>query len=221
MGVPHATDLGEEDFTARKDVIEQVGRWSEGIKDSEEWVPILYLYEADRFMSLATYLYHDEGKPEWVRGTYVTKSVGYALDPRLLQTFDAPASNIRKISHVTAETFIPSLLGSERDSIDTVLKQSGKRVPKSDVSPRVLGTKETRPDVSAVWGNPRTRANVPNATRSAVQIFCFAAGTSTVYLIAFVTVTILIRCRLIHYCGRECQKLAWPMHKLVCKKEKA
>lgn len=38
-----APDLSEADFMARKNVIEQVSEWSEGI--GAEWPPILYLYE--------------------------------------------------------------------------------------------------------------------------------------------------------------------------------
>jgi hypothetical protein len=36
-------DLSEENFMARKKVIEEVGKWSE--EKDEEWPPILYLYE--------------------------------------------------------------------------------------------------------------------------------------------------------------------------------
>jgi len=246
-----ATDLGKEDFRARKDVIGQVARWAEG--KSEEWVPILYLYEivkasakrerdwghlvftdltttrfllvmvfpdecncgnfshhdydaltkyqANRFMSLATYLYHKEGIPEWVRATYVTKSTGYALDPRFLQTFDIPPSDLRKISHVTADTFVPSMLPSERDIINTLLKQGNKELPGANVSARVLGSKDTRPDVSDVWKSKNSRQCAE----------CSKVSSSDLMKCS--------RCRLIHYCGRECQRLAWPTHKLVCKKE--
>ncbi|KAJ7494363.1 hypothetical protein B0H11DRAFT_2004322 [Mycena galericulata] len=249
-----ATDLSEQDFMARKNVIGQVGRWSAG-KKPEEWVPILYLYElvkasakrerdwghliftdltttrfllvmifpeecncgnfshhdydaltkyqADRFMSLATYLYHTEGKPNWVRATYVTRSNGYQIDPLFLQNFNPPPSNVRKISHVTADTFVASMLPAEREGIDTLLKQSGKRVPGPDVSSRVLGSKESRPDVSGVWKSKNARQCAE----------CGKASSSDLLKCS--------RCRLIHYCGRECQKSAWPTHKLVCKKETA
>jgi len=248
-----APDLSEADFMARKNIIGQVGRWSEsqGNRMDQEWPPILYLYEvvkasakrerdwghlvftdlttmrfllvmvfpeecncgnfshhdydaltkyqADRFMSLVTYLYHTENKPEWVRATYVTKSNGYALDPRFLQTLEPPTNNAGKIFHVTADTFVPSLLSNELDSIDTLLKQSGKSVPKI-MRYQVLGSKDTRPEVSGVWKskNPRQCAQ------------CEKISTKDLLLCS--------RCRLIHYCGRECQRLAWPTHKLVCKK---
>ncbi|KAJ7700791.1 hypothetical protein B0H17DRAFT_1046655 [Mycena rosella] len=107
-------------------------------------------YQADRFMSLLTYLHHTEGKPNWVRATYVTDSDNYTLDPLFLQSFDPPPSTARKIFHVTADAFVPCLLSAELDSIDTLLKQGGKRVPKT-VRYQVLGGKDTRPDVSAVW----------------------------------------------------------------------
>ncbi|KAJ7119004.1 hypothetical protein C8R44DRAFT_841344 [Mycena epipterygia] len=244
-----ATDLSAEDFSARKNVIEQVADWSEGKK--QEWAPILYLYEivkasakrerdwghliftdmtttrfllvmvfpeecncgnfshhdydaltkyqADRFMSLLTYLHHTEGKPNWVRATYVTRSNGYALDPLFLQSFDAPPNNSGKISHVTADTFVPSLLSNELDSIDTLLKQGRTRVPKA-MRYKVLGSKDTRPDVSPVWKSKNSRQCAQCATISNADLLLCS------------------RCRLIHYCGRECQRLAWPMHKLICKK---
>ncbi|KAJ6457059.1 hypothetical protein C8R47DRAFT_1164628 [Mycena vitilis] len=247
-----ATDLSEEDFMARKDVIEQVSDWAEKQTQrlDKEWPPILYLYEivkasakrerdwghlvfsdltttrfllvmifpdecncgnyshhdydaltkyqADRFMSLLKYLYHEQ-PPKWVRATYVTKSSGYALDPLFLQTLEPPSDNVRNVFHVTADTFVPSLLSNELESIDTLLKQSNKSVPKI-LRYQVLGTKESRPDVSAVWKSKNSRQCA----------HCEKISTSDLLLCS--------RCRLIHYCGRECQKLAWPTHKLVCKK---
>ncbi|KAJ6606141.1 hypothetical protein DFH09DRAFT_1241852 [Mycena vulgaris] len=208
------TDPSLEDFMARKAVIEQVGRWSEDTK--EEWAPILYLYErdwghliftdmtltrfllvmgfpeecTDRFMSLLKYLHHTEGKPDWVRATYVTKSNGYTLDPLFLKTFDSPTSDVRKISHITGDTFVPSLLSNELDSIDTLLKQGGKRVPKT-VRYQVLGSKDSRPDVSAVWKSKNSRQ-------------CAQCNTSQ-HLGSPVVQQVLKRSR-------------GPMHKLVCKK---
>ncbi|KAJ7348866.1 hypothetical protein DFH08DRAFT_913925 [Mycena albidolilacea] len=239
-----APDLSEADFMARKNVIEQVSEWSEGI--GAEWPPILYLYEivkasakrerdwghliftdltttrfllvmifpeecdcgnfshhdygaltkyqADRFMSLLKYLYHTENKPAWVRATYVTKKNGFTLDPPFLQTFDPP-TNSGKIFHVTADTFVPSLLSNELESIDALLKQSGKSVPKT-MRYQVLGDKDTRPDVSAVW-------KAKNARQCAQ---CEKISTKD------------LMCRLTHYCSRECQTLAWPSHKVFCKK---
>ncbi|KAJ6567147.1 hypothetical protein B0H19DRAFT_720409 [Mycena capillaripes] len=156
-------------------------------------------YQADRFMSLLKYLYHTEQPPKWVRGTYVTKSNGYLLDPVFLQTFDPPSDDVRNIFHVTAKTFVPSLLSNELASIDTLLKQSGKSVPKT-VRYQVLGNKETRPDVSGVWKSKNARQCAQ----------CEKISTTDLLLCS--------RCKLIHYCGRECQKAAWPTHKLVCKK---
>ncbi|KAJ6630299.1 hypothetical protein B0H10DRAFT_2160282 [Mycena sp. CBHHK59/15] len=159
-------------------------------------------YQADRFMSLLKYLHHDEGKPDWVRATYVTKSTEYNLDPRFLETLEPPSGANSKIFHVTPAIFVPSLLSNELDNIDNVLKQGNKRVPKT-VRYQVLGSKDNRPDVSAVWKskNPRQCAQ------------CTKVSSQDLLLCS--------RCRLIHYCGRECQKLAWPSHKLVCKKAKA
>ncbi|KAJ7084855.1 hypothetical protein B0H15DRAFT_923535 [Mycena belliarum] len=236
----HATDLGLDDFLARKDVIRQVEQWAETTRT--EWAPILYLYErdwghlvftdmtltrfllvmvfpeacgcgnfshhdydaltkyqGDRFMSLLKYLHHAEAKPQWVRGTYVTKANGFALDPRFLESLAPPPETTRNIVHITPATFVPSLLSNELDSIDAVLKQGGTRVPKT-VRYQVLGNKAARPDVSAVWKskNPRQCAQ------------CGAVSTKDLMLCG--------RCRLIHYCDRECQRLAWPLHKLVCKK---
>ncbi|KAK7024048.1 O-methylsterigmatocystin oxidoreductase [Favolaschia claudopus] len=225
----NSPDLSEADFLARKQVIEAVAEWAQGT--GMEWPPILYLYgvvkasakrerdwghlvftdlttmrfllvmvfpeecgcgnyshhdydalakfQADRFMSLATYLYHDENKPHWVRATYVTISNGYALDPAFLQSVDTPPNN---------DT-------GKLESIDMLLKQSGKSVPKI-MRYKVLGSKDARPEVSNVWKSKNARQCAE------------CMKTSTKDLI----------CRLIHYCSRECQRLAWPTHKLVCKK---
>ncbi|KAJ7491026.1 hypothetical protein FB451DRAFT_1023002, partial [Mycena latifolia] len=170
-------------------------------------------YQADRFMSLLKYLHHAETKPNWsalaillrqrVRATYVTKSNGYSLDPAFLQSLDPPPLTVRNISHVTPDTFVPSLLSNELDSIDTLLKQGGKRVPKT-VRYEVLGSKDARPDVSAVWKSKNARQCAQCAAVSAKDLMLCARRVP--------------RCRLIHYCSRECQRLAWPTHKLVCKK---
>ncbi|KAJ7932705.1 hypothetical protein B0H13DRAFT_2514856 [Mycena leptocephala] len=162
-------------------------------------------YQADRFMSLLKYVYHTENKPSWVRGTYVTKENGYALNPLFLQTLDPPSNDGQKVFHVTAETFIPSLLSNELESIDTLLKQSGKSVPKI-MRYQVLGSKETRPDVSGMWKSKNARQCAQCEKVSTADLL-LCSRRVTFY-----------SCRLIHYCGRECQKLAWPTHKLVCKK---
>ncbi|KAJ7041998.1 hypothetical protein C8F04DRAFT_1208237 [Mycena alexandri] len=165
-------------------------------------------FQADRFMSLLKYLYHTEQKPNWfafthltrmVRATFVTQSNGYTLDPMFLGTLEPPPSDVRNIFHVTSQTFIPSLLSNELESIDTLLKQSNKRVPKT-VRYEVLGSKDSRPDVSAVWKSKNSRQCA----------HCQKSSTSDLQLCS--------RCRLIHYCSRECQRSAWPMHKLVCNK---
>ncbi|KAJ7290140.1 hypothetical protein C8J57DRAFT_1114099 [Mycena rebaudengoi] len=251
----NATDLTLADFTARKKIIEEVGRWSAAGKSKvDEWAPILYLYEivkasakrerdwghlvftdltttryllimifpatcncgnfshhdydaltkyqADRFISLLKYLHHEEGPPKWVRATYVTGPNDYALDPLFLKTFDPPSSGKSKIFHVTSTTFVPSLLSNELDSIDNLLGQGNKKVP-TTMRSQVLGSKDARPDVSEVWKskNPRQCAQ------------CAKINTHDLLLCS--------RCKLVHYCGRECQKLAWPSHKLVCKQTKA
>lgn len=86
----------------------------------------------------------------------MTKENGYALNPLFLQTLDPPSNDGQKVFHVTAETFIPSLLSNELESIDTLLKQSGKSVPKI-MRYQVLGSKETRPDVSGMWKSKNAR----------------------------------------------------------------
>ncbi|KAJ7765748.1 hypothetical protein B0H16DRAFT_401759 [Mycena metata] len=265
----YATDLSLDDFMARKNVIEQVSRWSE--ERNAEWPPILYLYEivkasakrerdwghliftdltttrfllvmifpsecdcgnfshhdygaltkfqADRFMSLLKYLYHTEQKPNWVRATFVTQSNGYALDPTFLGTLEPPSSDVPNIFHVTSETFVPSLLSNELESIDTLLKQSNKRVPKA-VRYEVLGSKDSRPDVSPVWKSKNSRqcAHCQKSSTSDLQLCSRCVYSSAHMYPVSSRQNRTSRCRLIHYCSRECQRSAWPMHKLVCKK---
>ncbi|KAJ7184545.1 hypothetical protein C8R46DRAFT_1064376 [Mycena filopes] len=168
--------------------------------DSHHDYGALTKFQADRFMSLLRYLYHTEQKAEWVHATYVTNSnPGYTLDPAFLRTLES--SDSPNVFHVTAETFVPSLLAPELESIDTLLRQSNKSVPKS-VRYEVLGSKVSRPDLSA------KEAKNPDARQCAR---CDKTGTTKDLLLCS-------RCRLIHYCSRECQKQAWPTHKIVCKK---
>lgn len=95
----------------------------------------------------------------------MTRSNDYALDPLFLQSFDPPPSDSGKISHVTADAFVPSLLSNELDSIDTLLKQGGTRVPKA-MRYKVLGSKDTRPDVSPIWKSKNSRQCAQCATVS-------------------------------------------------------
>ncbi|KAA1469777.1 hypothetical protein DENSPDRAFT_835437 [Dentipellis sp. KUC8613] len=259
-----ASDLSEEDFYARKNVIDQVQKWVEDNEKTEhlihqnEWVPILYnfevvrssakrqrdwghvvftdltttrlllvmcfgastcmcgnpyhddygvltKYQADRLMSLLTYVYHKDNKPLWVRATYTTMT-SKKLRPEFLNTHE-PINDTKKppIFHVTAEDFVPSLLSGELEQIDNLLVQSKKSLPPAELRNKVLGSKETRPTPQA-WSagmekNPRQCA------------FCEKVGAQTMPTCS--------GCKLVRYCDRQCQIAAWPSHKPVCKKAKA
>ncbi|KIJ60149.1 hypothetical protein HYDPIDRAFT_161442 [Hydnomerulius pinastri MD-312] len=262
---PQSTpDLTQEEFMARKKIIQQVeesagrNRGKRGMVD--EWAPILYRYEvvkgsakrqcdwghllftdmtttrfllvmvfprpcncgnlshndyetltkyqADRLMCLLTYLHHDEGRPQFVRATYVTPTNGWVLDPEYLASFTPPKaptkdSKFAPIIHVTPNNFVPSLLPGDLEKIDNLLaRKSGGRPPQS-VRSQVMGGKETRPDVSSAWRqrNPRQCA------------YCEALGEKNLRVCG--------RCKLVQYCGAECQKAAWPSHKVICKKADA
>jgi hypothetical protein len=164
----------------------------------------------------------------------VTKKNGFTLDPPFLQTFDPP-TNSGKIFHVTADTFVPSLLSNELESIDALLKQSGKSVPKT-MRYQVLGGKDTRPDVSAVWKSKNARQCAQCEKISTKDLMLCSRGVVFRSIAHCSSLTLLFRCRLTHYCSREwcvtvsilsdstqqhwplSQTLAWPSHKVFCKK---
>ncbi|KAF9466934.1 hypothetical protein BDZ94DRAFT_1186529 [Collybia nuda] len=162
-------------------------------------------YHANRFMSLLTYLHHNESPPSWVRATYTTPNQAYKLDPTFLDSHEPPSptstvshSKFPPIFHVTPEVFVPSLLPSELGKIDNLLVHK-KRTTPAEVRARVLGSKDYRPDVSQTWKqkNPRQCA-LYQAVKDKDMMQCS-------------------KCKLVHYCGRECQRLAWPTHKRIFK----
>jgi len=168
----------------------------------------LIKYQADRLMSLLKYLHHKEARPSWIRATYTTPSHQFKLDPVFLDSHDPPSgvqgesAQFPPIIHVTPDNFTPSLLPGDLEKIDNLLaRRGGKDAPiPASVREAVIGSKQTRPDVSAAWKqrNPRQCA------------YCEKHGEKSL--------SICSRCKLVQYCGPECQKLAWPSHKLVCKK---
>ncbi|KAK7690312.1 hypothetical protein QCA50_006969 [Cerrena zonata] len=105
---------------------------------------------ANRFMSLAKYVYHDEdgNKPKFVRATYTTSRQG--LHPDFLASFDPPA-NV-PIFHVTGDNFIPSLLPGEVTRIDNVFAQSyTTKPPPTELKSQVMGEKEdVKPQIHAL-----------------------------------------------------------------------
>ncbi|KAF8967549.1 hypothetical protein BDZ97DRAFT_1656465 [Flammula alnicola] len=166
-------------------------------------------YQADRLMSLLKYLHHSEGQPDWVRATYVTPTQNYQLDPEFLNSETAPSpaetrdrlvKKLLPIFHVSADNFIPSLLPSDIEKIENLLNMKGRRkaVP-SGVRESVIGTKESRPEVGEAWKQK-------NARQCA---YCEEVKEKDLMICS--------RCKLAYYCGRECQRLAWPSHKRYCK----
>ncbi|TFY67116.1 hypothetical protein EVJ58_g1850 [Rhodofomes roseus] len=114
-------------------------------------------YQADRMMSLLTYLHEawDWGnKPNWVRATYTTPNRSFKIDPAVLPGVNksvTPSKGAPPIFHVTQESFSPTLLEGEIEKIDNVCTQgqetrAGPAVVEA-ARKRVLGSKEDRPDV--------------------------------------------------------------------------
>ncbi|KJA20989.1 hypothetical protein HYPSUDRAFT_764394 [Hypholoma sublateritium FD-334 SS-4] len=167
-------------------------------------------YQADRLMSLLMYLHHNNAPPKWVRATYVTPRNNYGLDPAFLSSTTAPppaemrdrlAQGRAPLFHVAAEDFIPSLLSSDVEKIDNLRATKGGAHPVPEVvRAKVIGSKTTRPQVaSKVFKEKNVRECA----------FCREAKEKDLMVCS--------RCKLVYYCGRECQRLAWPAHKLFCK----
>ncbi|TFK52252.1 hypothetical protein OE88DRAFT_1657406 [Heliocybe sulcata] len=165
-------------------------------------------WQADRFMSLLKYIHHaDESpKPLWVRATYTTSSNRW-LDPDFLNSLDIPKAATKTtppIFHVTSDNFVPSLLSSEIEKIDNLRSQSSKPRPPSSVMNAVLGSKQDRPDAKNY-----TVMNEKNARQCS---YCEKLGEHDMPMCG--------RCKLVRYCSAECQRKAWPAHKVFCKKAK-
>ncbi|KAI5827868.1 hypothetical protein K523DRAFT_321819 [Schizophyllum commune Tattone D] len=170
-------------------------------------------YQADRLMSLLVYL-HGEwewgSEPDWVRATYVTPAQGYKVSPEFLDNMKQPAGDYRtpgqpSIFQVTREKFIPTLLPSELEKIDNTVARGNYSTKRKDDKPsvrdQVLGTKDDRPEVSKAWLEA-------NARQCA---YCEAPKEAKHLMLCS-------KCKLVYYCGRECQRMAWPSHKIVCRK---
>ncbi|KAH6903434.1 hypothetical protein BKA70DRAFT_597495 [Coprinopsis sp. MPI-PUGE-AT-0042] len=171
-------------------------------------------YHADRFMSLMKYVYHTDNEPKWIRATYVTPKEQFTLPTEFFKhgsasSTDPTSSNVEKIDGkppiitVLANDFVPSLLGSEVEKIDNLFargRDSSKPERSQALKNQVTGEKETRPQVSKTWQSkqPRECSNCHTAKETGMMICS--------------------RCKLAHYCGKECQKEAWPRHKPLCKK---
>ncbi|ESK91135.1 egl9-like protein 2, partial [Moniliophthora roreri MCA 2997] len=126
--------------------------------------------------------------PEWVRATYTTLNENFKLYPDFLGNFHEPEA--------TSTTTKPPIF-----HIDNVVSQSGYS-ERSGTSARdkVLGTKEGRPTVSGAWKGRNQRQ----------CSFCKKVGKDK-------DLQKCSRCKLVFYCGKECQCMAWPSHKIFCK----
>ncbi|KAF5340504.1 hypothetical protein D9758_014547 [Tetrapyrgos nigripes] len=179
-------------------------------------------YQADRFMSLLHYLKYEwsesENQPNWVRATYTTPDQAFKLNPELFDfasrsTLSANSNStalakgktkLPPIFHVIADNFIPTLLDSELEKIDNVVAQ-GMRKKRAEPSTRdrvlVVNPKEGKPNVnSKVWKNKNPRQ----------CSFCEKVSKDK-------DLQKCSRCKLVFYCGKECQRMAWPSHKFFCK----
>lgn len=168
-------------------------------------------YQADRLLSLVTYLHFEWNKgnpPAWVRATYTTPDLDFKINPELLSKFHEPETTSETVKppifHVTADHFIPTLVEGELEKIDNVVAQGERGTSPKRAQPstrdRVLGTKEGRPNVSGAWKarNPRQCSYCEKISQDKDLQKC-------------------ARCKLVFYCGRECQRMAWPSHKVFCK----
>ncbi|KAF8322674.1 hypothetical protein DL93DRAFT_2071580, partial [Clavulina sp. PMI_390] len=157
--------------------------------------------------SLLTYLHSgsDDTSPNWVRATYVTPSKG--LLPEFLNSITvppAPAKGYSRIIHVTKHTFIPSLTSDELEKIDNMRMRSNMLkkhpIPRS-VRNQVEMVEGAEPETNTMW------------TMGDVEVF-----TECGYCRKTVPdMGQCSRCKLVKYCDKECQRLAWPKHKTVCK----
>ncbi|THH29888.1 hypothetical protein EUX98_g4319 [Antrodiella citrinella] len=155
---------------------------------------------AQRFFSLAKYLYHGKGEPKFVRATYTTLQLG--LHPEFLASVDkAPTSTDVPVFHISEDNFVPSLQVGEVERIDSLLASFKKKPPPAEVKELVTGTKSARPAVDT-W----LLGNVKNPN---VCAHCGDQGQKAMSTCA--------RCKLVRYCGKDCQKAAWRIHKRVCK----
>ncbi|KIK63636.1 hypothetical protein GYMLUDRAFT_40705 [Collybiopsis luxurians FD-317 M1] len=161
-------------------------------------------YQADRLMSLLTYLHHDwkwGNRPNWVRATYTTPERKFKLTPDFLTKIGSMSLK-PFICHVTPDDFVPSLSPSELEKIDNVVAQGGSSMKRTETSVRdkVIGSKETKPNVAAPFRrrNPRQCAHCETVSKDKDLQQCG-------------------RCKLVFYCGRECQRKAWPTHKIYCR----
>ncbi|THH19090.1 hypothetical protein EW146_g2003 [Bondarzewia mesenterica] len=152
-------------------------------------------YQANRLMSLLTYLNHDSNKPNWVHATYTT-TPSRGLPAEFLDNLQAPESQrTPPIFHITPDNFVPSLLAGELEKIDNLLAQSEHITPPAaELRDKVLGSKKDRPEPEA-W-----MASILNAFERH-------------------------RCKLVSSIqayddGDHSQKAAWPSHKPICKQAK-
>ncbi|RDB27272.1 hypothetical protein Hypma_004292 [Hypsizygus marmoreus] len=168
-------------------------------------------YHAHRFMSLLKCVYHDLEIEGWVRATYTTPEQNYTLDPKFASPFEPPDINSTEdagsiprppIICVKSDNFVPCLLLSELEKIDNLRAQDldspGQSIP-PHVRAQVLGSKDARPGVGSVWQQRNSRR-------------CSHCG-----ILKEKNLMLCSKCKLDYYCGRECQKLAWPSHKRFCR----
>lgn len=137
-------------------------------------------YQADRLVSLLTYLHYENGPPQWctsfiflslcyalatrnprVRATYVTLTNNFALDPAFLSSIapltsaqmrDCLVARRAPLFHVTPDTFIPSLRDGDVEKVDSLLLMKGKRrtCVPAEVRNLVVGGKQAPPKVASM-----------------------------------------------------------------------
>ncbi|KAF7308082.1 MYND-type domain-containing protein [Mycena kentingensis (nom. inval.)] len=178
-------------------------------------------FHANKFLCLAKYIWHANQPPKWIRATYLTPSTGYSIDPvfaplqtdsaanepTALASFNAHPSG--RYLHLDVKDITPALTPSEAERIDTLVartERTKKPMPAALRAQLVVREDEkgrAKPDVGgAPW-----REGVKRACA-----FCEVVPHGKVKL------QTCSRCKLVQYCGKECQTMAWPSHKHFCKK---
>ena len=174
-------------------------------------------YQADRLLSLVTYLHFEWDKgnpPAWypsdlhivfqnsplitfltrVRATYTTSDLDFKINPELLSKFHEPETTSKTakppIVHVTADHFIPTLVEGELEKIDNVVAQGGS------------GTSPKRAQPSArdrVLGTKEGRPSVSGAWKARNPRQCAYCEKIS----KDKDLQKCARCKLVFYCGRE------------------
>ncbi|GJE86498.1 zinc finger MYND domain-containing protein [Phanerochaete sordida] len=161
-------------------------------------------YHADRFFSLAKYVFAGRPEPTWVRATYTTFTS--SINPLFLNSQDpqVPEGTHPPIYQATPETFTPYLTEGELERIDSTIMQSKRwKVPPANLRDAVLARGPRPKPLHTTWLCGRSAEVCGN---------CGEVATAKMPQCAV--------CKIVRYCNRECQRAHWPTHKKYCRKNR-